>query len=136
MKRYRDLLDCEQAPGMLVNPFTFREIHLRGLVSTGRAAEAVQIMRTSHADATPVAPQWHIIERVTAGQVHLAAGDRDGASEALRTALIAAESHRLPHQIQRTIRAAQSGGLTEISTDGQAALLRLNRLLAPLESEL
>jgi tetratricopeptide (TPR) repeat protein len=92
IKRYRDLLDCGQAPGMLVNPFTFREIHLRGLVSTSRAAEAVQIMRTSHADATPVAPQWHIIERVTAGQVHLAAGDRDGASEALRTALIAAES--------------------------------------------
>lgn len=65
-------------------------------------------MQTGHADAMPAAPQWHIIERVTAGQVHLAAGDRDGASEALRTALIAAEAHRLPHQIQRSIRAASA----------------------------
>lgn len=93
-------------------------------------------MQTGHADAMPAAPQWHIIERVTAGQVHLAAGDRDGASEALRTALIAAEAHRLPHQIQRSIRAAQDGGLAEIGADGQAALMRLNRLLAPAESDL
>jgi hypothetical protein len=121
---------------MLFNPFTFREIHLRGLVSTGRPAEAVQIMRTGHADATPAAPQWHVIERVTAGQVHLAAGDRDTASEALHTALTAAGAHRLPHQIQRTVRAADSGGLTEITTEGQAALLRLNRLLTPSEPEL
>jgi transcriptional regulator with XRE-family HTH domain len=125
IERFRDLLDNGPERGMLFNPFTFREIHLRGLVSTGRAAEAVQIMQTSHADATPAAPQWHIIERVTAGQVHLAAGDRGGASEALRTALRSAESHRLPHQIQRTIRTAHTGGLSEISTEGQAALQRL-----------
>ncbi len=136
IERYRDLLDSGDARGMLFNPFTFREIHLRGLVSTGRTAEAIRIMQTSQADAMPAAPQWHIIERVTAGQVHLAAGDRTGASEALRTALTAAEAHRLPHQIQRTIRAAQSSGLTEISASGQAALLRLNRLLAPPESKL
>lgn len=136
LERYGDLLDHGHARGMLFNPFTFREIHLRGLVSTGRAAEAVQIMQTGHADATPAAPQWHIIERVTAGLVYLAACDRDGASEVLRTALTAAEAHRLPHQIQRTVRAAQSGGLTEVTTEGQAALLRLNRLLAPPDSEL
>ena len=47
---------------MLFNPFTFREIHLRGLVAAGRAAEAVHIMQTGHVDATPPAPQWHIIE--------------------------------------------------------------------------
>jgi transcriptional regulator with XRE-family HTH domain len=133
--RYRDLLDHGHPHGMLVNPFTFREIHLRGLISTGRAAEAVRIMQTSHASTTPAAPQWHIIERVTAGQVHLAAGDRDGAGDALRTALTAAEAHRLPHQIQRTIRTAQDGGFTEISIDGQASLLRLNRLLTPPEPE-
>lgn len=135
IERFRELLDNGYQRGMLFNPFTFREIHLRGLVSTGRAAEAVQITQTSHADATPAAPQWHIIERVTAGQVHLSAGDRDGASEALRTALSAAEAHRLPHQIQRTIRTARNGGLTEISTEGQTALLRLNRLLTPPESD-
>jgi len=132
IERFRDLLDDGPARGMLFNPFT---IHLRGLVSTGRAAEAVQLMQTSHADATPAAPQWHIIERVTAGQVHLAAGDRDGAGEALTTALTAAEARRLPHQIQRTIRAARSSDLTEITTECQAALLRLNTLLAPASEQ-
>ncbi|MGB3441190.1 MAG: helix-turn-helix domain-containing protein [Actinophytocola sp.] len=136
IENFRHLLDSGPAHGMLFNPFTFREIQLRGLVSTGRAAEAVQVMQTGHADATPAAPQWHIIERVTAGQVHLSAGDRDAASEALRTAVTAAEAHRLPHQIQRTLRAADSGGLTEITTEGQAALSRLNRLLTPPEPEL
>jgi hypothetical protein len=129
---YRNLLDNGGGRGMLFNPFTFGEIHLRGLVSTGRAAEAVQIMQNSRPTAAPVAPQWHIIERVTAGQVLLAARQRDGAEEALRTALIAAESHRLPHQIQRTIRAANDGGLTEISASGRAALQRLNDLLTPV----
>lgn len=133
--RYRDLLDHGNARGMLFNPFTFREIHLRGLLSTGRATDAAQIMQTSHADATPVAPQWHVIERVTAGQVHLAAGNRDGAIDALRTALIAAESHRLPHQVQRTIRAAEDGDLIDIVADGHTALGRLNKLLAPAERE-
>jgi transcriptional regulator with XRE-family HTH domain len=125
MARYRDLLDRGPARGMLLNPFTFHEIQLRGLVSTGRAAEAVRIMQTSQVDATPAAPQWYVIERVTAGQVHLAARELDAAGEALRAALIAAETHRLPHQIQRTIRAARDGGLTEISTNGQAGLLHL-----------
>src|SRR6266498_6078255 len=67
IERYGDLLDRGRARGMLFNPFTFREIHLRGLVSTERAAEAVHIMQAGPADAAPAAPQWHIIERVTAG---------------------------------------------------------------------
>jgi len=128
---YRNLLDNGGGRGMLFNPFSFGEIHLRGLVSTGRAAEAVQIMQNSQPTAAPVAPQWHIIERVTAGQVLLAAHQRDGAEDALRTALAAAEAHRLPHQIQRTIRAAVSGGLVELKADGRAALQRLNALLSP-----
>ncbi|MDX8051415.1 helix-turn-helix transcriptional regulator [Lentzea sp. BCCO 10_0798] len=128
---YRERLDDGGGRSMLFNPFTFREIELRGLVTTGRAANAVQIMQTNMPDAAPVAPQWHIIERVTAGQVLLAARQRDGAEDALRTALLAAETHRLPHQIQRTIRAADDGGLIEISTSGQLALQRLNALLAP-----
>ncbi|WP_238598759.1 helix-turn-helix domain-containing protein [Saccharothrix sp. ALI-22-I] len=128
---YRDLLDSGNARGMLFNPFTFREIQLRGLISTGRAAEAVRVMQTDQPNAVPVAPQWHIIERVTAGQVLLAARQRDGAADALRAALIASETHRLPHQIQRTIRAADDAGLAEISADGRAALQRLNDQLAP-----
>jgi hypothetical protein len=61
---------------MLANAFTFREIQLRGLVATGRVAEAVTVMSTSQTNATPAAPQWSIIERVTAGQIHHAAGDK------------------------------------------------------------
>jgi hypothetical protein len=131
IERFRGLLDHGQGQGLLFNPFTFREVQLRGLISTDRIAEAVRIMQTTHVAATPAAPQWHIIGRVTTGQVQLAAGERADASDALRAALGAAESHRLPHQIQRIIRTAHVGGLTEISADGQAALSRLNSLLVP-----
>jgi transcriptional regulator with XRE-family HTH domain len=128
---YRDLLDSGGGRGMLFNPFTFREIQLRGLISTGRSTLAARIMETGPSDALPVAPQWHIIERVTAGQVLLAAGKRDAAEDALRVALASAESHRLPHQIQRIIRAANEGGLADISGTGGAALKRLTDLLRP-----
>ncbi|WP_245812306.1 helix-turn-helix domain-containing protein [Actinophytocola xinjiangensis] len=127
--RFADLLDREHTPGMLVNPFTFREIRARGLASTGRATEAARVMRTCLADPH-TAPQWHIIEQVTAGQVHLQSGDRDSAREAFRTALTAAEVQRLPHQIQRIIRTARNGGLVETGDDGQAALLRLTHTLS------
>jgi hypothetical protein len=131
---YRDLLDSGSARGMLFNPFTFREIQLRGLISTGRPSIAARIMETGQPDALPAAPQWHIIERVTAGQVLLAAGKRDEAKGALHAALTSAESHRLPHQIQRSIRTANDGGLTDISDVGDAALKRLNDLLRPVLS--
>lgn len=128
---YRDLLDTGRGRSMLFNPFTFREIELRGLVSTGRASQAVLIIQTGLPDAAPVAPQWQIIERVTAGQVLLAAGQSDEAEDAFRAALAAAETGRLPHQIQRAIRAAEAGRLGEIVFEGRAALDRLNEALAP-----
>lgn len=128
---YRERLDDGGGRSMLFNPFTFREIELRGLVATDRAANAVRIMQTNTPHAAPVAPQWHTIERVTAGEVLLAARQQDGAEEALRTALVAAETHRLPHQIQRTIRAARRGGLEDLLTDGHTVLARLNDLLTP-----
>ncbi|WP_235883592.1 hypothetical protein [Saccharopolyspora elongata] len=127
--RYRDLLDQHPGDGMLFNPFTFREIELRGLMATGRADQAVRVVDAAQVDAAPAAPQWHIIERVTAGQVLLEAGERHGAEEALRTALQAAEAQRLPHQIQRAIRAARVGPLETVGADGEAALQRLRDLL-------
>lgn len=119
---------------MLFNPFTFREIELRGLVNTGRAADAVRLFHTGLPDAAAVSPQWHIIERVTAGQVLLAGGQRDEAEQALRAALTAAEVSLLPHQIQRTIRAAEAGQLYEVAQDGRTVLHRLNDALAPVAS--
>jgi len=117
---------------MLFNPFSFREIHLRGLVSTGRAATAARVINTGHANASAIAPQWQVIERVTAGQVLLAAGEGNGAQEALRTAVLEGESLRLPHQVQRAVRVAHHGGLDTIAADGHAALQRLrDRLEQP-----
>ncbi|MEU5853056.1 helix-turn-helix transcriptional regulator [Saccharopolyspora shandongensis] len=126
---YRELLDQHPGSGLLFNPFTFREIELRGLVATGRAREAVRIIDTAQVDAVPAAPQWHIIERVTSGRVLVEAGDRQGAAEAFSTAVRAAEAHRLPHQIQRAIRAAKPGQLHDVVADGEAALQRLCALL-------
>ncbi len=131
VETYRDLLDHDSGRGMLFNPFTFREIHLRGLLSTHRPAEAVRLLHTEHSRTQPVAPQWQIIERVTAGQVLLTAREPDGAEESLRAALDAAETHRMPHQVQRVIRAAEQGGLDSVVADGHAALRRLQMLLAP-----
>lgn len=128
---YRELLEQHPGSGLLFNPFTFREIELRGLVATGRAREAVRVIDRGQVDAAPAAPQWHIIERVTSGRVLLEAGDRQGAAHAFRTAVHAAEAHRLPHQIQRAIRAAEPGRLHDIVADGAAALQRLRDLLGP-----
>lgn len=128
---YRQLLDNGGGRSMLFNPFTFREIELRGLINTGRAAHAVRLLHTGLPDAAPVAPQWHIIERVTAGQVLLAGGQRNEAEQALRAALTAAEVSLLPHQIQRTIRAAETGQLDGVAQDSRTALHRLNNASAP-----
>jgi transcriptional regulator with XRE-family HTH domain len=128
---YRQLLDNGGDQSTLVNPFTFREIELRGLINTGRPANAVRLIHTGLPDAAPVSPQWRIIERVTAGQVLLAGGQRDEAEEALRGALTAAEVSLLPHQIQRTIRAAEAGQLYGVAQDGRTALHRLNDALTP-----
>ncbi|GAA4875875.1 helix-turn-helix domain-containing protein [Saccharopolyspora cebuensis] len=130
--RYGDLLDQHPGGGMLFNPFTFREIELRGLMATGRTREAIRLVDPPQVDASPAAPQWHIIERVTAGHVLLEAGERSGAEEALTTALGAAEAHRLPHQIQRAVRAARAGQLDSVTTRGEATLTKLrDQLGAP-----
>lgn len=128
-----DLLDNNGGHGMIFNPFSLREIQLRGLMSTGRPHEAVHLVNAGQPDARPAAPQWQIIERVTTGQVLLAAGEPDGAREALGAALVAAETFRLPHQIQRTIRAAEVGGLEDVAADGAAALTRLSTLITSPE---
>jgi len=125
INQYRALLDTGDGSSMLLNPFTFREIHLRGLIGTGRIADAVRHARTETINTAPVAPQWYVIERVTIGQVHLAAGDQHAAAAALHTAIAAAETHHLPHQLQRGIRAAQAAKLAVVAADGLTALKRL-----------
>lgn len=126
----RELLDSGSDNEMLLNPFAFREIHARGLLALGRPHDALDVL-DGGAGGEPAAPQWQVIERVTTGEVLAAAGERPGAEEVLLAAVAAAEQRRLPHQLQRVIRAARSGGLAKIDDAGRAALRRLRGLLAP-----
>ncbi|MFD2418252.1 hypothetical protein [Amycolatopsis pigmentata] len=119
---HRDLLDRHAGDSMLFNPFTFHEIHLRGLIATGRARKAALLIQDNPPASTAPAPQWHVIERVTAGHALLAADDVSGAEEALRSALLAAETHRLPHRIQRIVRIARDANLRPLATEAEAAL--------------
>ncbi|MFD6140642.1 helix-turn-helix domain-containing protein [Promicromonospora sp. NPDC060271] len=124
---YQRQLDTLGDAGMLGNQFTFHEVRIRGLVATGRGSLAARLMESLPVTAQAVAPQWTVIERVTAGEVHLVNGDRDAAEEALLTALSGAEKYRLPHQAQRAIRIA-SRGADAVVEAGQAILARFRRL--------
>ncbi|MBB6546881.1 helix-turn-helix domain-containing protein [Nonomuraea rubra] len=108
----------------LVNPFVVREVHLRGLLATGRLQDATRLAGADTPDAAGVAPQWQTIERVTVAEVFRANGDEAAASHALLQSIATAESTRLPHQIQRAMRAAR-GALPEVEEAGAAALQRL-----------
>lgn len=68
------------------------------------------------------------IERVTAAEVHRAADNIAGTETALMQAVFTAEEYRLPHQIQRAVRAAR-GALPMVEATGTAALARLHRSL-------
>ncbi|WUH97688.1 helix-turn-helix transcriptional regulator [Spirillospora sp. NBC_00431] len=113
----------------LFNPYALHEIRLRGLIATGRTNIATRL-----ADAPPppttttVAPQWHVIEQVTVADVHLRAGDRNGARECLDTATREAAALRLPHQLQRIMRTAGEL-LPETHANATHALNRLREEL-------
>lgn len=125
MTTYRIHLDVVENTGLLSNHFTFREVQLRGLVATGRSAHAARLMGDAPSGSEAAAPQWLVIERVTAGEVLLATGDRNGAEEALLAALDGAERYRLPHQAQRAVRVA-SGSFEAVVEAGRAVLTRLD----------
>jgi transcriptional regulator with XRE-family HTH domain len=125
----RRRLDLATGTEMLLNPFTHREIHARGLLALGRPHDALQVLNTAAGE--PAAPQWQVIERVTAGEVLAATGERAGAEEALTAAIVTAEQRRLPHQLQRAIRAAEHGRLPAVVAAGSSALQRLRGLLSP-----
>jgi transcriptional regulator with XRE-family HTH domain len=125
MRDYRMQLEQTAGAGMLTNEFTFREIHLRGLVATGRAAAAARLMSHPTPPRTPVAPQWAAIERITIGDVLLAANERMSAAEALLTGLSEAESTGLPHQAQRALAIADAGRLLEVAEVARSVVTRL-----------
>jgi hypothetical protein len=51
-------------------------------------------------------PQWQTMIAITIAEVHMKSGDTGGAHAALLPAIAYAETHRLPHQLQRAQRCA------------------------------
>ncbi|MEW1633485.1 helix-turn-helix domain-containing protein [Streptomyces sp. NPDC093801] len=114
----------------LVNPVALHEIHLRGLISTGRAREAIRLAEgPAPSPTTSVAPQWRVIELITTGRVRLLAGDRHGATELLETAVQQARAQRLPHQLQRVLRAGGEA-LPQVTRAATRALEELRTEMA------
>ncbi|MFI0354255.1 helix-turn-helix transcriptional regulator [Actinomadura sp. 9N407] len=113
----------------LFNPYALHEIRLRGLASTGRADIAIRLVEHPPALTTTVAPQWHVIQRVTAATVQLLAGDHSGARSSLEGAIREAITQRLPHQLQRIMRAS-ADHLPDTYADASQALDRLREEMA------
>ncbi|TDC59084.1 XRE family transcriptional regulator [Micromonospora sp. KC207] len=107
----------------LVSATAVREVHLRGLITTGRAPQAIALLGASPAPTLPTSPQWRIIEQITIAEVLLAAGDVTTGESTLHDAIGGGERHRLPHQLQRAARVAQGHCPTVV----EAASAALNR---------
>lgn len=91
------------------NPVTIREVHLRGLLNVGEIGVLPSLLEQdpSRFLPVPVAPQWHVISRITEAEALLCIGKVDDGLAQLKTALLGAELCSLPHQVQRAIRAVQ-----------------------------
>jgi hypothetical protein len=109
----------------LTSPYALHEVHLRGLAHTGRSQQAIALLAQHQTAATAMPPQWEAILHVTSGEVLLAHTDVVQAAAAFHNAMSIAERHRLPHQIQRVMRASKHH-LPDVEELAQAALKRTN----------
>ncbi|RNL85561.1 helix-turn-helix domain-containing protein [Halostreptopolyspora alba] len=117
--------------GILLTPYSLREIRLRGLLNTGRAHQAAQLAHRPIDTTTAPAPQWGAIERITTANAFMALGDHQSASDALTRALDIAHRHRLPHQIQRILRTTTAPHQSDLHHQAGAALQDLRQLTVP-----
>ncbi|AJT62413.3 hypothetical protein T261_0724 [Streptomyces lydicus] len=109
----------------LFNPVALYGIELRGLVATGRTRTAIdRAEQQAPVPTSGVAPQWRVIELITTGRVRLLAEDHVGAEQLFDTAIREARAQRLPHQLQRIIRAAD----VALPTSREAAQHSLDEL--------
>jgi uncharacterized protein HemY len=118
---------------VLFNRFTIREVRLRGLLTIGRIAQAVDLAVRYPADGCPPSPHWRVIELITAAEALARAGDEGTAETMLTAAVSDAETLRLPHQVQRIIRLADQPGILAgraTAQQAQTTLTRLNKKLA------
>ena len=81
---------------VLFSPFTVREVRLRGLLATGRTAQAAELAGRCPADSGPPSRHWRVIERITTAEVLARAGDEHTAETMLTAAVSDAETLRLP----------------------------------------
>ena len=126
------VLAVEQASeqDVLFSPFTVREVRLRGLLATGRAAQAAELAGRCPADSGPPSRHWRVIERITTAEVLARSGDQHTAEPMLTAAISDAETLRLPHQAQRIIRLASEPGVLAgqaVHQQARAALTRLDK---------
>jgi hypothetical protein len=109
-----------------------REVEARGYLELARRERGLRALE--HDQAVPdhlVSPQWGAIRAVTFGTVLLQEGEVARGVERLRAALITAERLRLPHQIQRALRALSGrlhdDGARQVFEDGRLSLARVRR---------
>lgn len=115
----------------LASPYALHEVHLRGLMTTGRPDRAVQLLNQHQVPVTATPPQWQAILQITIAEAFLVCGEISQAAALLQAASDTAERHRLPHQVQRVIRVSRRT-LPEIHKVATAAL---HRLAAPTRIE-
>ncbi|MFJ3625800.1 hypothetical protein ACIPQ3_06885 [Streptomyces albidoflavus] len=114
----------EQEPDIasfFLNPFSLREVELRGLLltSSGKAAERVATRAPSFSSPPPA---WTVMERVTMAHFHLVTDDKETAAANLRGAIHDARSLHLPHQIERAVRLARTARLDDLVDTGTEVL--------------
>ncbi|TMM34390.1 MAG: helix-turn-helix transcriptional regulator [Actinobacteria bacterium] len=110
----------------LASRYAVTEVHLRGLMRTGRPRQAMNMLAGTSLPSVATPPQWQAMLQVTVGEVLLAGADLLQAATAFRSAIVIAERHRLPHQIQRIVRTG-GRGLPAVHDVARQALDRLMR---------
>lgn len=92
------------------NPVMIHEIHVRGLLSLGQISEHSRLLQQDQTPFTslPVAPQWYVISQLTTAQAMFHLGKIDDGLSRLQAALAGAEQYKLPHQVQRAMRALRT----------------------------
>ncbi|PDP89084.1 XRE family transcriptional regulator [Glycomyces fuscus] len=121
------LMDAAGPSGILFTSFSLREVRMRGLLGTGRAAAAAEMAQVRPGSGEAPAPQWAVIEAVTSADALSAVGDLTSAHTLYGEALSLAARLRLPHQIQRVVRSARRSGLEEVRADALACLHDLDQ---------
>lgn len=128
------LIDTTDQFTATFHPVMIHEIHLRGLMSLGRLDKIRNILGNTEEGSTAfyIAPQWSTISQLTIAEAMLRSRKIDDGLEKLKGALVGAGLCKLPHQVQRAIRALK---LVEVYDPAKQILDNAQMLLAKLTSD-